>query len=64
MPAAERLHGIPVAFEESNESDGIWSISLEREDRVYIYAIPQGKILWKTSGSDKYENLLSCPLKL
>jgi len=64
MPAAQRLHGMPVAFEESIDRKGVWSLSLESAGSVYVYAIEQNKIFWRSRGDDVYRELTVCPSKM
>jgi hypothetical protein len=62
-PAAERLHGRPVVFEESDASEGIWSVSIEKSDGIYVYAIPLSKIYWRIDGNSLSSDLTRCPEK-
>ncbi|MDZ7603681.1 MAG: hypothetical protein U1A06_20145 [Hoeflea sp.] len=63
-PMAVRQHGKPVVFEESIASEGIWSLSLERPDGVYVYAIPTSIVNWELKGTEIYAELASCPKSL
>lgn len=60
-PTAMRQHEKPVVFQESIASEGIWSLSLERPDGVYVYAIPTNIVNWKLKGTETPSELASCP---
>lgn len=60
-PTAMRQHEKPVVFQESIASEGIWSLSLERPDGVYVYAIPTSIVNWELKGTETYSELASCP---